>query len=233
MGIVAAQCRVFIAQNDICAPRPLYYHLFSIDYRRVPARSPPRRLLDSLPLPSIPPAFHAPVSPRFALRSVLRAAKRAAPPPFSPFAGVPSLPFGCPLCRSRSIPSRFLVRFFVSSCRPRSRNRNGRDVPYRSMPYAPYRRFVPRPVFLRAGRRVSSVVSRGGEDGGEFYGMFHMKRDTSPCVFRCLPAPSASPVGCVGRSRPMPVCGSVPSSCLAVRIRMRGWEVFSVFYRLA
>lgn len=60
MGIVAAQCRVFIAQNDICAPRPLYYHLFFLDNRRVPACSPTRWLLDSLPLLSIPPAFHAP-----------------------------------------------------------------------------------------------------------------------------------------------------------------------------
>ena len=60
MGIVAAQCRVFIAQNDICAPRPLYYHLFFLDNRRVPARSPTRRLPDSLLFPSIPPAFHVP-----------------------------------------------------------------------------------------------------------------------------------------------------------------------------
>lgn len=60
MGIVATQCRVFIAQNDICAPRPLYYHLFFLDNRCVPASSPPRRLLDSLPLSSIPPAFHVP-----------------------------------------------------------------------------------------------------------------------------------------------------------------------------
>lgn len=60
MGIVATQCRVFIAQNDICAPRPLYYHLFFLDNRCVPASSPPRRLPDSLPLLSIPPAFHVP-----------------------------------------------------------------------------------------------------------------------------------------------------------------------------
>lgn len=58
MGIVAAQCRVFIAQNDICAPRPLYYHLFFLDNRHVPARSPPRQLPDSLPLPSISLPFH-------------------------------------------------------------------------------------------------------------------------------------------------------------------------------
>lgn len=60
MGIVAAQCRVFIAQNDICAPRPLYYHLFFLDNRCVPARSSLRRLPDSLLLLSISPAFHAP-----------------------------------------------------------------------------------------------------------------------------------------------------------------------------
>lgn len=60
MGIVAAQCLVFIAQNDICAPRPLYYHLFFLDNRRDPARSPPRRLPDSLLFPSISQPFHAP-----------------------------------------------------------------------------------------------------------------------------------------------------------------------------
>lgn len=58
MGIVAAQCRVFIAQNDICAPRPLYYHLFLLDNRHVPSRFPPRRLPDSLLFPSILPPFH-------------------------------------------------------------------------------------------------------------------------------------------------------------------------------
>lgn len=51
MGIVAAQCRVFIAQNDICATRPLYYHLFFLDNRRVPARSP------RPPAPRFPPAL--------------------------------------------------------------------------------------------------------------------------------------------------------------------------------
>lgn len=60
MGIVATQCRVFIAQNDICAPRPLYYHLFLLDNRHVPSRFPPRRLPDSLQLQSILPPFHVP-----------------------------------------------------------------------------------------------------------------------------------------------------------------------------
>lgn len=60
MGIVAAQCRVFIAQNDICAPRPLYYHLFLLDNRRIPASSPPRRLPDSLLFPSISQPFRDP-----------------------------------------------------------------------------------------------------------------------------------------------------------------------------
>ena len=60
MGIVAVQCRVFIAQNDICAPRRLYTDLFLLDNRRIPASFPPRRLSDSLPLSSISPAFHAP-----------------------------------------------------------------------------------------------------------------------------------------------------------------------------
>lgn len=71
MGIVAAQCRVFIAQNGICAPRPLYYHLFFLDNRRIPARSPPRWLPNSLLFPSILPPFHvlsrlvSPLSPLF------------------------------------------------------------------------------------------------------------------------------------------------------------------------
>lgn len=60
MGIVAAQCRVFIVQNDICAPRPLYYHLFLLDNRRIPASSPPRRLPDSLLFPSISQPFRDP-----------------------------------------------------------------------------------------------------------------------------------------------------------------------------
>lgn len=76
MGIVAAQCRVFIAQNDICAPRHLYYHLFFLDNRHVPACSPPRQLPDSLPLSSIPPAFHVPY--RLSTRSPSRQASRLA-----------------------------------------------------------------------------------------------------------------------------------------------------------
>lgn len=183
MGIVAAQCWVFIAQNDICAPRPLYYHLFFLDNRRVPASSPPRRLLDSLPLLSIPPAFHVPYrlstrSPSrqasrlaavFAIRWRFRIAFRASPVPF----------LRAPLSFSRPFP--------VYLRRLRSRNRGGRGVPYRTMPCVPCRRSAPRPVFLRAGRCVSPFEALGGEGGGEFYGMFHVKRDTSPCIFRCLP----------------------------------------------
>lgn len=67
MGIVAAQCRVFIAQNDICAPRRLYTDLFFLDNRRIPASSPSRRLPDSLLFPSILPPFHVPSRPASSL----------------------------------------------------------------------------------------------------------------------------------------------------------------------
>lgn len=182
MGIVAAQCRVFIAQNDICAPRPLYYHLFFLNNRHVPARSPPRRLPDSLLLLSIPPAFHAPsrlsaCSPsrrtdRFATvfaisrRSLI--AFRASP---VPFLRVPLSPSRC---------------FSTHIGSPRSRNRSMRGVPCRSIPSVSRCRSAPRSVLLQVGRGVSPFEAWGGEGGGEFYGMFHVKRDTSPFIFRCL-----------------------------------------------
>lgn len=126
MGIVAAQCWVFITQNDICAPRPLYYHLFFLDNRRVPASSHLRRLPDSLPLSSIPPAFHVPYrlstrSPSrqasclaavFAIRWRFRIAFRASPVPF----------LRASLSFSRPFP--------VYPRRLRSRNRGGRGIPY-------------------------------------------------------------------------------------------------------
>lgn len=126
MGIVAAQCRVFIAQNDICAPRPLYYHLFFLNNRHVPARSPPRRLPDSLLLLSIPSAFHAPS--RLSTRSTSRRAGR----PAAVFAS-----HGRSLVAFRSSPVPFL-RASLSFSRPfpvyprrlRSRNRGGRGVLY-------------------------------------------------------------------------------------------------------
>ena len=178
MGIVAAQCRVFIAQNDICALRPLYYHLFLLDNRHVPARSTPRRLLDSLLFPSISQSFHDPsrlVSPRLVPRLVPRPALRAAglvvSTPFSPSVGVSSLHFGRLLCRSLS-PSRcFSVRIERSS----SRNRRVRGVPYRPMSSVQCRRSVPRSVFLRDGRGVLPSEAWGGEGGGAFYGRFHVK----------------------------------------------------------
>lgn len=182
MGIVAAQCRVFITQNDICAPRPLYYHLFFLDNRRVPASSPPRRLLDSLPLLSIPPAFHIPYrlstrSPSrqasrlaavFAIRWRFRIAFRASPVPF----------LRAPLSFSRPFP--------VYLRHLRSRNRGGRGVPYRTMPCVPCRRSAPRPVFLRAGRCVSPFEALGGEGDGEFYGRFHVKHGRCPVRFCML-----------------------------------------------
>lgn len=152
MGIVAAQCRVFIAQNDICAPRPLYYHLFFLDNRHVSARSPPRRLLDSLPLLSILPAFHAAyrLSARsssrqagclaavFAIRWRSLIAFRVSPVPFMRA----SLSFSCP--------------FSVHPRRLRSRNRGGRGVPCRLMPCVSCRHSAPRSVLRHAGRNVSS-----------------------------------------------------------------------------
>ena len=155
MGIVAAQCRVFIAQNDICAPSPLYYHLFFLDNRRVPARLPPRRLLDSLPLHAILSAFHAPSRP--SARSPSRRADR----PAAVFAAG-----GCFLIVFRASPVPFLQRslsfsrpFFVSSRRSRSRNRSGRDVPYHWALRVSSSRSAPRFVFLCVGRCVSSIVA--------------------------------------------------------------------------
>ena len=159
MGIVAVQCRVFIAQNDICAPRPLYYNLFFLDNRRVPARSPTRRLPDSLLLPSIPTAFHVPYRLRLASRAALRAAERVVSPPFSPSDGVSASPFECLLCRSCGLPSRFLVRFPSILVVFAVGIEAGGAFPiiqrWVSHAIAP-RRFVPRPVLLHAGRGVSS-----------------------------------------------------------------------------
>lgn len=162
MGIVAAQCRVFIAQNDICAPCPLYYHLFFLDNRRVPVCSPPRRLPDSLMLLSILPAFHAAFRPSarfssrqadrlaavFAIRWRFRIAFRASPVPFLRA----SLSFARP--------------FSVYPRRLRSRNRSGRGVPCRTMSCAPCRRPAPRSVLLHAGRGVSSFEAWGGSGSG-------------------------------------------------------------------
>lgn len=154
MGIVAAQCRVFIAQNDICAPRSLCYHLFLLDNRRATACSPPRRLPDSLPLSSIPPAFHDP---------------SRLGPPLDPFPESPGEPFRCrfrpPLAFRHCIsgvscvvPAGFPLAFsmFFGAYRgPRSRNRSVRGVPCRSISSVPCRRSAPRSVFLHAGRCVS------------------------------------------------------------------------------
>lgn len=166
MGIVAAQCRVFIAQNDICAPRPLYYHLFFLDNRHVSARSPPRRLLDSLPLLSILPAFHAAsrlsarLSSRkasrladvFAICGRFRIAFRASPVPF----------LRAYLSFSRPFP--------VYSRRLRSRNRGGRGVPYHptlGVPChcSPSFRFPFRSPACQAERVACRGVGRGGRRG--------------------------------------------------------------------
>lgn len=161
MGIVAAQCWVFITQNDICAPRPLYYHLFFLDNRCVPARSPPRRLLDSLPSHSIPQPFH-----------VLSR-------PVSPLGPLPE-PSGGP-----------------------SRHRFRHSRAFR--------------------RRLSGVLCAVPAASPLVFSS----------VFRLLLSSAQSESGREGRSRSIPVCGVVPSSCLAVCIRMRGGEAFSVSYRLA
>lgn len=152
MGIVAAQCRVFIAQNDICAPRPLYYHLFFLDNRHVSTRSPPRRLLDSLQLLSILPAFHA--ASRLSARLSSRKASRLA-----------DVFVICGRFRIAFRVSPVLFLWFslspsrcFSMCieRPRSRNRCVRGVSCRTMPCVPCRRSAPRPVLLHAERGVSS-----------------------------------------------------------------------------
>lgn len=111
MGIVAAQCRVFIAQNDICAPRPLYYHLFFLDNRCVPACPPPRRLPDSLRLLLIPPPFHVLSCLVSSLGSLFKPPGEPSRRRFSPSDGVSASPFWCLLHRSCGLPSRLLVRF--------------------------------------------------------------------------------------------------------------------------
>lgn len=152
MGIVAAQCRVFIAQNDICAPRRLYTDLFFLDNRRVPACSPPRWLPNSLLLPSIPQAFHAPSRP--SPRSSSRQAGR--------FVAVFALRWRS-IIAFRAFPVSFLRAslspsrcFSVRIGRPRSRNRSVRGVPCRPMSSVQCRRCAPRSVFLCDGRGVSS-----------------------------------------------------------------------------
>lgn len=166
MGIVAAQCRVFITQNDICAPRPLYYHLFFLDNRHVSARSPPRRLLDSIPLLSILPAFHA--ASRLSARLSSRKASRLA----DVFAIC-----GCFRIAFRASPVPFL-RASLSFSRPfsvyprrlRSRNRGGRGVHYHPTLGVPCHcssslRSPSRFPACRAERVACRGVGRGGKRG--------------------------------------------------------------------
>lgn len=104
----------------------------------------------------------------FAIRWRFRIAFRVSPVPF----------LRASLSFSRPFP--------VSPRCSRSRNRSIRGVPCRLMPCVPCRRSAPRSVLLRVRRGVSPFEAWGGEGDGEFYGMFHVKRGTSPCIFRCL-----------------------------------------------
>lgn len=166
MGIVAAQCRVFIAQNDICAPRPLYYHLFLFDNRHVPSRFSPRRLPDSLQLQSILPPFHVPS------RLVS---------PLDPFPEPLGEPFRCRFCPplafrrcisgvSCVVPAGFPLAFsmFFGAYRasPQSESeREGRSVPFHvECPMPSLRSPFCFPV--RRARRVAfRDVGRGGRRG--------------------------------------------------------------------
>lgn len=98
---------------------------------------------------------------------------------------------GCFLISFRASPVPFLRvslsfphPFAVSSRRPGSRNRYVKGVPYSPMSYALCRRSAPRSVFLPDVNGVSSPEALGGEEGGEFYGTFHVKQRTSPCILR-------------------------------------------------
>lgn len=172
MGIVAAQCRVFIAQNDICALRPLYCHLFFLDNRCVSARSLPRRLLDFLQPPSIPPAFHA----MYRLVSSLG-------PLFEP----QSWPFRRRFCYPLAFPHRLsgvscavpagspfvfssVSRLSSSSSQSESR-REGRSVSYNAVRPMPSLRSPSRFPACWAVRVAFRGVGRGGR-AGSFMGCF-------------------------------------------------------------
>lgn len=186
MGIVAAQCRVFIAQNDICAPRPLYYHLFFLDNRRVPACSHSRRLYDSLLLLSISPLSHV-------LYRLVSSFEPFPEPPggssrrrFRPPMAFPHRLSGVSCVVPAGFPLVFSSVSRLSSSSSQSKSRLGGGVPCRTMSRVPCCRSASRSVFLCARRGVSPFEAWGGEGGGEFYGMFHVKRGTSPFIFRCL-----------------------------------------------
>lgn len=172
MGIVAARCLVFIAQNGICAPRPLYYHLFFLDNRRTPARSLPRRLSDSLLLLSISPLSHvlyrlvSPFEP-FPEPPGGSSRRRFRPPMAFPhrLSGVScAVPAGFPLVFSS------VSRLSSSSSQSKSR-REGRSVSYNVARPMLSLRSPSRSPARWARRVVFRGVGRGG-DTGCFMGCF-------------------------------------------------------------
>lgn len=181
MGIVAAQCRVFITQNDICAPRPLYYHLFFLDNRHVSARSPPRRLLVVHPVPIDFACVPCRVSP---LRRACRVAKRAVSPTFSPSAGVPGIAFRAVSC---AIPARASLLVFSSVSRLSSSSsqsesrREGRSLSSnagRPMPFCSPSPRHPVPFSCVPGGacRLSWRRHGDGERGGVLWNVSHETR---------------------------------------------------------
>lgn len=235
MGIVAAQCRVFIAQNDICAPRPLYYHLFFLDNRRVPARSLTRRLPDSLLLPSIPTAFHTPyliVSSFGSLfeppgGSFRRSSRHLLASPHRLSDVSCAVPVGSPLVLSSVFHLFSPSPQSESSCEGRSVSSNAERsmLSLRSPFRSPVRRAV-RVVFRgvgRGGRRgVLWDVSRGT---GRFPVHFLMHSRCRPCHLTGMPGipvrwmkavpcchhamQGVSYMSCCGVSRSLSICQSV------------------------
>ena len=166
MGIVAAQCRVFIAQNDICAPRPLYYHLFFIDNRHVPARFPPRRLFDSFPLPSIPPAFHVPYRLVSLLGPLFEPPSGSSRRRFRPSLTFPHRLSGTSCAVPVGSPLAFSMFFDVYRTSPQSESeREERSVSFHAVRPMPSFRSPSSFPACRAERVACRGVGRGGRRG--------------------------------------------------------------------
>lgn len=166
MGIVAAQCRVFIAQNDICAPRPLYYHLFLLDNRHVPSRFPPHRLPDSLPLSSIPPPFHVPYRLVSSLDPLFEPPSGPSLRRFRHMRAFPHRLSGVSCAVPAGFPLVPLSVFHLSSSSPQSESRReGRSVSSDAVRPMPSLRFPFRSPARWTRRVVFRSVGRGGRQG--------------------------------------------------------------------
>lgn len=175
MGIVAAQCRVFIAQNDICAPRPLYYHLFFLDNRHVPARSPPRRLPDSLLLLSIQPAFHVPYRFVSSLGPLFEPPGRPSRRRFCLPQAFPHRISGVSCVVPAGSPLAFSMFFSVYRTSPQSESeREGRSVLFQTECPMPSLRSP----FRSSARWAERVAFRGVGRGGRRGVLWYVSRET-------------------------------------------------------